>query len=301
LNPADLAIAVCGCNRPAYFRQCIEALAANEGLGDVHVFLDGSRHQAEQADDAARVLGPRCQSLSIHRQERNLGIGRHLIGARELLLNDLQYRYMLLIEDDCIVQPHFVGLNCRLQDWAERHFDNVGATSLWCLNTRPREEKAAMLDRVTLGNPHWYSYLLPRTSWQTIRPKMLEYLNMLGNRPYAQRPGATILRWIRTNLQAAPPYPGGERIVPSSLHKSYHPTQWDWVSSQDAVTAAMIYAHNMVKLFTLVNRCVNIGRHGTHGPRDYERIGPHKVLQDVFPEDAALSEFQLADPFNLPG
>jgi len=149
-----------------------------------------------------------------------------------------------------------------------------------------------MLGCVTIGNPHWYSYLMPRWCWQTIRPDLLEYRDrFLADKPYANRPHDAIVAWIKEKFQGFA-YPEGPRIVPSSLYANWHLGTWYWVSSQDAVTAAAVYSRGLVKLFTYVNRCVNVGKHGVHfSPELYRTNKLDQVNQDVFDEDAGLADF----------
>ena len=139
-----MIILVVGYNRPHYYKQCIEAIQANNPKHQILVSVDGGDPEAQEE---YRKLTPQGYGFIAHPE--NLGIAQHLFEMRDLCF--AQDRRMLMIEDDVVISPNYIQFIENMLDWSDQ-FDNVGAVTGWnhCLLTK--EEKLAQRNLVALKN-----------------------------------------------------------------------------------------------------------------------------------------------------
>ncbi len=300
------AIYVTAYNRPHYLAECLCGLTKDPIAmqSDIFVFLDGGPDstQAANAKLVDWILAPAKTGGELHtiKRDANYGVGHNMIEARRYLFDGLGYDRAMLVEDDCVLMPHAFGLNDRLQDWCDRHFTNVGVTTIWCRCAASADIKFRHQRTVKGGNTNWITAMWTRDAWLAVRPMYELYersfLPPIGE-PYSSRPHRKITDWLLScqaevadagwSPRGDQPFPEDADYFTRSLMDADH-----MVSSQDGVGAMAMVAAGMVKAYTTVNRATYIGRQGEHGtPDQYEQSKYHLILPDIMRGDHGVADF----------
>jgi len=257
-----MIILVVGYNRPHYYKQCIEAIQANNSRHQVMVSVDGGDSKAQEE---YRKLTPQSYSFIAHPE--NLGIAHHLFEMRDLCF--AQDRRMLMIEDDVVISPNYIQFIENMLDWSDQ-FDNVGAVTGWNHCLASKEDKFRDRNLVALKNSNWITYGMKRECWQDIRMTISEYLEKFiekGN--YRGRNPEAIRNWARerwANLE----YPAMDGNFPRHFGFFWPPGLFRsqrFPTSQDGMMVGAFHESGYVKVNTIVNRCKYIGEVGEHGNR----------------------------------
>jgi hypothetical protein len=295
----DMAGCVLAYNRPAHLRRVVESIAANPEAWDLPLvfFLDGG--PGATVDENERVIRESALPRThIVRHPRNLGCESNTIGAHRFLLEEMRCDVMLHLEDDLVLSPHYVGLMRRMVEWAASHYDNIAGVQGWerCLLTPEEKRERLRLVRPRCTSTHWWGYTLTRHAWARMRGVIDEYEErFLRDRADNTLDDAGIRQFIRDTVERGPGKPAGRLAPPEPNAEAgfLHPHT---ATGNDAIHALAMWKAGLVRLCTVVNRALPIGREGLHGTSDYfEAMELHRVTLDVFEEDRALSEFEMAD------
>lgn len=294
------AIAVIGYNRPEYFNWCMASLVKCPEVWDlpVYFFLDGGPLSCQE--DYVAIINKYATARNyweIIQTKYNLGIGQHLLYARDKLFFEEKHDSILVIEDDVVSAPSLVNISVKLNNWCQQRASNVGAVSVWSLNKMSRRDKAQRLKDVHISNVNWITYLMTKKCWAAIRPHVVEYVEQfLKGRPYKQRDAQGIREWARGKMNKAS-IPHAKQPFPR-VKSTFNPhALFDgprFPTSQDGMVVLGMALENFVKVSTIVNRCLYIGKEGEHGTSDlFRNHGFEQVKLDIFPEDFNINEFTV--------
>ncbi|MDT9225496.1 MAG: glycosyltransferase [Limnospira sp. PMC 1279.21] len=200
---AKAAVSISAYNRPEYFKQVVESLENNpeSSFLDFYFFLDGGQESAQE-ENAKIITNSSIVNKHIIARHNNWGLGRNMIEARCTLFDVCGYDRVLVLEDDMVLSPYYIGLIFRLLDWSEANFDDVGVVQGWFPCQWNREEKLHHLDKVCVGNPHWWGYALSRKVWDEIKSLLYEYEDrFLKDRAYSQRDDHAIREFYKKILE----------------------------------------------------------------------------------------------------
>jgi hypothetical protein len=140
---------------------------------------------------------------------------------------------------------------------------------------------------------HWQGYILTRPAWLGMRDVLVEYKERFLTGGEDGMDDAAIRAFIRDRAGQTAARVGGETVPdePGARDGFFHPNV---ATGNDAIHALALWRSGRVRLCSVVNRSLQIGREGLHcGPEQFEAMGLHRVQLDVFDEDRALSEFEL--------
>lgn len=306
---ATTAIALAGFNRPDCFRPTIQSLLTNEPIEqcDLWCFFDGGPDCTQSTYNA--ILAQALESstfkpreVNIINRPHNFGCGRNLIDIRRRLFDQEGYEAVFVFEDDMILSPHYLALSHRLLEWSRSRFDDIGAVQMYNACHLSVDEKVCRLDEVDVGNPHWWGYVMPRTTWAAVRETLLEYEErFLQGVRYKTRNDHDIRRWALSKL--------GQRLegldTPDDLfaHRRRCHRVWDFLTyfgrefatGQDSMTVLAMTLAGLQKLQPLVNRSRPNGPVGLHSTREgFELNLLHQIELVVFESDAQRESFRLA-------
>jgi hypothetical protein len=303
-HPKPTAVAIAGYNRPDYFRPSIHSLLGNRRIEhcDLWCFFDGGR--SSRQDEYRHILeealdsGHSPHTVSFAGRTENLGCERNLIDLRRQLFDEQRYERVFVFEDDLIVSPHYLQLSEALLDWAVPRFSDIGAVQAYNDCWLTVEEKRRRLDEVEVGNPHWWGYLIPRTTWNAIKNTLYEYEErFLGHGDYPLD-HVGIRNWTISKLREALQAVG----LPSAMFRGGHrfPYHWNFYEyferefalGQDSMTVLAMTLAGLQKLVTTVNRAQPIGVKGLHSTPDFFTTARlDRVVLDRFESDSTRDAF----------
>ena len=311
MSKSQTAVAVVGYNRPEYFQPTIASLFANQALSDcdLWMFLDGGRDNRQR--DYQRLIDeelPRANQprrIEVVARREGYGCGRNLIDARRTLFDEYSYERVFVFEDDMVLGEHYLELTMRLLDWVEERYSDIGVVQAYDSCALSCDEKVRRLDEVDVGNPHWWGYLMPRTTWNRVRGTLYEYeTKFLLGKSYSQRDSPSIRKWAREKLSQHI-----EKLdTPSDIRlgDKLFPRSWDFqryfrqefATGQDSITVLGMTLAGLQKLKTTVNRSQPIGAKGLHSTEThFRRTGLDRISLDAFESDQYRCQFRVRGQF----
>jgi hypothetical protein len=289
-DPWSIPLAICflAFARPQYFREVVESVRRQCDPANVHpyCFLDGAvnrfsqRRCARPGDirECARIFQRGFPEGELHASPHNVGIALNYDRAERYLYGEKRYEYVLFLEDDFVLQPHYVRtIRAMIGTFGENPrvgmFNAFGDHTVSCAAQRRNRHSI-----IPMG--HLWAFCMPRGRWIERQRHLAEYLDHVRGIDYMMRSHT----WIRNTLYRR----WGARAI---------------ASSQDgAKTIAMLKA-GQVKISTYTNNGHYIGRRGMHWTPDlFAKRGYEKRLHLVFTEpedrfeapDTRLDEIEAA-------
>lgn len=272
-----IGVGIISFDRPHYLRQLVRSLEANGDLKgvDFHLFQDGAVNRWSgrlcgsgpgimAAVSLFKASGLRRKTVHVHLD--NVGIALNQHRALEYLV--MRYPWVVLLENDVVLSPHYLRLARVLFEQLEAE-SNVCSFCLGFKKLCPRHRVADNLDKMIRVCGHWWGEGLWSNKWARARPFFDEYYHLVADCDYQARPHEAI-----TGLFRAHGWP--------SIN-----------TTQDAAKDMAIYSAGMERVRLVVNRGISIGRHGTHStPALYRGLGFDDQEPYVFESDAVLDRFQ---------
>jgi len=281
-----LGVAIISFDRSHYLRRLLGSLAQCTGAEccTFHLWQDGAvnrfsgvRHATDAAIDASVRTFERCglPRKEAHVQPDNVGIAINQFEAYEWMTE--RYEYVLAIEDDVVVSPHWLRL-CNVliaqlesgqRSLARKGWDEVFGFSLGFKRNCGKGEIAQHLGEIQLGTPHWWAECFPSEHWRKIRPHFLEYYALVRERDYRDTPHAAIIDlWRRKGWKQN-------------------------ATSQDGGKDMAVHSAGLQRAVCVVNRGMSIGRNGMHfTPEQFARLGYEDQRPYVFGSDATRERFE---------
>ena len=263
-------------NRPNYFKQVLESLSSQCWDRKVYCVVDGPRFKEDvelvQASlNISKEIIPHCETVVA---KSNQGVARIMKHARELVFKD--HEFLILIEDDSVLQPHYIQ---QLDNLIDKFRDDERIAMINCFGEHHRSKKTHRYsyinysgeqnnkvslqeqennkDKIILMD-HLWAYAMRRSSYERIHDVLESYWKLLPQE-YRFRPHSEILN-LMSSIGADP-----NKIV----------------SSQDSCTSAAFAARGMIKVSTFTNNFEYIGEIGEHSrPNNFRDAGWSE--QDIF-------------------
>jgi hypothetical protein len=286
-------------NRPHYFRPVMESIAANPEARTIpiHFYLDGGR-DAAQEENHRIIAESGLPNTHIVCRDGHFGCEANTIGAHCYLFSQTDCDVVLHLEDDLVLGPHYMGLMLRLLAWANANYDNVASVQAWnrcLLDVESKRSRLACVEpRCT--SRHWWGYALTRRAWQAMLPVITEYRSrFLDGRSGNALDDEGVRAFIRSVVDGGPASPPGRVLTsPPWAEESFrHPHT---ATGNDAIHAVAMWKAGLVRVCTVVNRALAIGRVGLHGTEDFfDQTGFGDVKLDLFPEDETLDTFEVVE------
>lgn len=298
-TPEKFAVAVCGFNRPGYFKKTVDALLENkpvqDGRADVFFLIDGGSPKSKDCVAIAEQIDIPNKIIVEH--ATNIGCGRNLIRARELIFDDHDYDYGLVMEDDLVISPDYIELAFHIDSWLHDLGVKVGTVQCWAECKLPFEEKVRHAGAVVPTTGHFWAYLMSRKAWGAIRPIMLDYRETFleGTTHYGARDHMGIRHWL-ASLAGKDGGPFNPRM--DGRNKDPQPADpTRYATGQDAATNAALWHVGLARITTRVNRATYIGVDGIHSTRThYEKKGFHEITRHDIPGDPIRDDLHFQVP-----
>lgn len=298
----EAAVLIAAYNRPQYLKQVVKSIEKNQESTflDFFFYLDGGSGSTQKKN--IEIIN---QSLITNKyiinRPKNLGVGINIIDARRTLFDVYRYDRILVLEDDMVLSPYYIGLVFRLLDWAESHFDNIGVVQCWFPCTWERNKKIKHLQSVCVNFNHFWGYALSRKVWDCMKDLLYEYEErfLKDLQVYKQRDHEKIRKFFREIAQKTWPERGPRKWPEEYDRYSYFKRNFkrkNIATSQDVATGLALWSQGYRRVGTLVNRGLAIGKVGEHFTEaKFEKKGLNRVVLDTFEEDASISSFVPTD------
>ena len=256
-------------NRPDYFKKVLESLSPQCWDREVYCFIDAPRFQQEipavqKCINLSKEIIPHSKNFI---PKVNLGVAGIMKLSREMVFK--KNEFLILIEDDSVLQPHYIQQIDRL---IELFKDDERVAMINCFGEHHRSKKSHRysyinyidnLDsKTTLKDQkknkdklilmdHMWAYAMRRSSYQKILDIMEGFLALLPQE-YRARPHLKILEYMSQF-----------GIDPNKI-----------VSSQDSCTSSALISRGMIKVSTFTNNFEYIGEVGEHSrPNNFREAG----------------------------
>ena len=219
----------------------------------------------------ADIFGAAFPDGELHASPVNLGIALNFRRAERHVFLTRRHEYVLFLEDDFVLQPHYLQLvRAMIRQFGEH--PRVGAFSAFGDNAASVASQRANRHRIKAMGHDW-AFCVPRARWLERQPHYAAYLRYIRRVDYVLRSHDHIVHRLYPRLGARSD-----------------------ISSQDgAKTIAMLNA-GQVKLSTYTNNGYYIGRMGTHfTPRIFARMGYRERERLVFEELEERLDWTTAD------
>jgi hypothetical protein len=248
----------------------LASLEQQKNAGDVdhHLFQDGIKNEYSGRMAADERLWNRTRGLYdkahlphkyTHLQLRNQGIGLHQCQATEWMA--MQYNYILMVEDDVVLSPHWLRL-CRVlfeqfADWPRIFGFSPGF-----------KKRGTNEDGLLYKCDTWFCEAFTAHAWRRTRIDYANYIRIIRGVDYIER--------------------DHERI--RGLFAEY---KWGNPStSQDSAKDMALTAAGMCRVVCEVNRAISIGKRGIHmTPERFTRMGFENQTPYTHPGDATREQF----------
>jgi hypothetical protein len=292
----NIGVCMIAYNRPECLDSVVRSLEANPESGDYpfHFFLDGGPDATQDANERI-IRESRIRDARVVPRERHWGCEANTIRAHDTLFVENGYDVVMCLEDDLVVSPHYLGLLKRMLAWATDRFENVASVQAWDRCLLPRDDKARRLHLVGCRSTsvHWWGYAVTRRAWERMRPLVCDYEERFARDADGGIDDAAVRSFIYEAADREPEAVGGT-VVPfeaGTREGFLHPNV---ATGNDTIHALAMWQAGLVRLCTVVNRALPVGRVGVHCTGEqFEAMGLHRVQLDVFDEDRTLSEFEL--------
>lgn len=274
-----IGVAIIAHQRWSVLMRLLESLEASTHLDDIafHLFQDGAINiftGERTATDEAIAESLRVFERSslprkeIHEQKGNVGIGIIQLRATDYLAE--HYSRIIVIENDTVISPHFLGMAHHLFDDLEHEFDTFsfspGFRRICSIGTIRQH-----MTELTPAWKHWNCECFLARNWVRIRHlKTFEkYHELICNVDYPYRMNSRIRElFTRTGWRA------------------------DLSTTQDNARNVVINEIGMKRMVLSVNRAMNIGRSGLHiNPAMYHKMGFDGQTPYIFESDATREDF----------
>ncbi|WP_167668270.1 class I SAM-dependent methyltransferase [Roseomonas gilardii] len=190
-------IAIMSFNRPNFLGRVLKSLKAQSvDVEDrsVHLFQDGARSpfggrsRANPEDIAASiaVFQHYFPAGVVHHAPYNLGVALNFERAEKFVFDEMKADLGVFFEDDMVLSRYYLDTLQKLSDFALSE-ERVGYVAAYGVHRASNEEQK-QLRRHLVPMGHNWGFALTRRQWQRQREIVEEYLGLVRNSPYSERP-----------------------------------------------------------------------------------------------------------------
>ena len=197
-------IAIMSFNRPDYLRQVLDSLLAQQNARlderDIVLFQDGSRNAAsgveralvEDIDACVAVFNEMLPGRRVDRSPGNLGVALNFERAENHVFGHLDADAAIFLEDDMVLDPRYFQAMESLIELA-RHDKRIGYVAAYGHHWVPLTEQRKSPARYVLLEHNW-AFALMRRQWVRNKPYVDQYLSLVRDVDYKNRPRKEIYR-----------------------------------------------------------------------------------------------------------
>jgi len=313
-SPQKTAVIVVGYNRPDYFKKCLKSLEKNaESQSLVFIFAIDGGPENRQAEYQKIIQESLIKKSILLFRPYNYGCPKNHIDSKRFAFDWCGFERIVVVEEDVLVTPYYFHFLLNLHDWATKKYDNIGCVQGWSYCYLSKKKKHKFLEAV-VENERQFSfvtYCMDKKAWDTIKDFLYTYESFIDEIPLTSeytkarsKPKywtgiARIKDFIFNEVrkkEKAPALPDSKFLLKSRyIERCKKLYSYNLISAnQDQVLGISLFLNNLIKLQSVVNRCIHIGVHGiTTNQQTFIKHGYSDIHLDFFKEDAFIRNFKL--------
>lgn len=279
-----IGVGIFSFNRPNYLKQQIKSIedASHLNSFEFHLFQDGWVSDTLGINVAKPLDCIECMqefdlckitNKQIHtRNQKNVGLAVNQYEGLCYLTDN--YDYVMLLEDDVVLSPHWFKLSLELIPYLDKYEETIFSFSP---GFRKMDNESRELDTLVSDNHHHFAEIFKSSNHVRIRPLFNQYYELVRNVEYRQRSHIEISKFFK---------------------KMGH---WKSnVTGQDCGKEWAIAQNNMKRYRFCMNRAIYIGEQGEHfRPEFYKKNKFGEQKPYIFEEDKTLSELKFMKTGNI--
>jgi hypothetical protein len=283
-----IAVSVIGYNRVDYFSEtirCIESCYESNNL-DFYFFLDGGDNSKKNELEKI-VKDSQIHKKTIIKRPKNYGLHANILDSRKFLFENLEYEYVIELEDDMKFTPQFFKLLISLNNWAKKNFNDVYGVKLFSFCRLSKSEKIAKLNHVFKDAGH-RGMMHSKEGWFKNKKYYDYYL------AYAYEKKFPDLNWFikifeDRNYKIQDEY--NYCKILNLLKKN------SWPLGQAGLTLILNLTSGGLMISSVVNRLIDIGVIGDNMHKKIFDLLYKNISLDSFEIDNQLNEFLMIDNY----
>lgn len=310
MHNQECAILVTAYNRPFYFSKCLDALERNkEALTMPCIFaLDGGPGST-QREHSSLIHKSKLKSPIILARERNYGCAKNHLDAYRFVFEWCRFKKIIMIQEDIIISPTYVKFLLNAHAWATKKYTNIGAVHGFSYCFSSLGKKKAQANLLAEDNIYWIfrTFCMDSTAWQIIKPIMHTYESYVDcipldsaharmrTKPDLAPVSKKIRKWMRTLIKHKK-----QKVQKGSLESLYSDhflnifLRDETYVNEDNLMAFAFFMNDLVKLRSIVNRAITIGKYGISKASEIELAAIENSMKlDVIDSDELMNEFVL--------
>jgi len=271
-----LPVAIMSFDRPDYLEAVLQSVVRQtySGPRELKYFLfqdgvvgrtDGKSYgQSTAVDECVKVFKAYFPQSEVHSAVYNLGVAANFDRAERYSFEYMKASAAIFLEDDMILQPHYLSLISRMLDMAEE-YQYIGMVSAYgASNDISLEDQCRLKGELCLMNEHNWAFAITRACWEKRDLIVKEYLQIMDDIEYRDR------KSVHPEIEA--------------MLRRYGRGGKGYLSSQDSIKNMACEVLGFHRVSTFTNNARYIGRKGLHmtTERFFQR-GYHRTV--LFPED----------------
>jgi hypothetical protein len=277
-----LPIAIMAFDRPAYLESVLQTVISQAGYGDFEpiffFFQDGAisprtgipAGSPEKIAASISIFEKYFPEATLLPSETNLGVAMNFDRAERILFEEYEFDAAIFLEDDLILQPHYMTTMAALIEVALEcaHIGMVSACGY--LMSTPLAVQRARARELCLMDEHNWAFGITRRAWLARDRVLRPYLDLVSDIDY------------RTRSTRNPQLKAYQR----SLGRGGR----GYLTSQDSMKNLALEALGIHRVSTFANNARYIGKVGEHSTE--EKFSAKKYDQTIL-YDAPQTQFDV--------
>lgn len=191
-------IAILSFDRPGYLARVLTSLQRQKSIcideEDIHLFQDGGLSNISNISYADKANINTCIAMFraffpkgvVHQSESNIGIAMNYKRAEEFIFVEREREIGFFLEDDLELGEHYMRVMYRLANFALKR-DDIGYFSAYGHHRALLAEQQMHQNEIICMAHNW-AFGLTRKHWKKSRKYVAQYLALLQDSDYSQRP-----------------------------------------------------------------------------------------------------------------
>ena len=312
-NKQEVAVLIVAYNRPEYFLECIQSLEKNKEAQNIpFIFaLDGGL-ESKQKENLEIIKKAKLKHKIILLRDRNYGCPKNHIDAYRFIFDWCKFKKMIMVQEDILVTSTYITFMLNFHTWATTTYTNIGAVHGFSYCFLSPEEKQKKYDLIAEDNIYWLfrTFCMDSHAFHKIKAILYRYEYFIDQIPFTKeyakirsKPGLwdgadSIRAWMNTLIHTE----NSKKTNPLSFNSSYTKMfRYEFLSrnayvNEDNIMAFSFFMHGLVKLRSIVNRVVTIGKYGI-SENSFSEVDSldGKIILDMLKADEKINTFYLTD------